>query len=329
MVTMQKAQTGSRVYGGASLSPNRGQVSNKGAQGYIQRELRNKNKIGTLRQGGRMVSPVGNDGKSDNRSTVAAQALKRKQAVAGPGGTLNPNNLKSSKQGLGKQGPGKQGKDKPPVGNEPTVPTVEVGDTGQLVLPYEDQYNTELLGFEQEYQNTVNQLNNEYQSSLLADTEALGQLDREQATGRSTLLNTNAARGTAFSSAYGTQLGALNTDIANQRGSISRAAQQRLEQMVTGQDLALQQKLQNNQNALLAYQQRLQEQAGTLGYGTAKEPVNSHVINPKPGKSNKPGKPKSGYGKPQKPGKPLPGSSFHKSRKGAAKLALQKRKGKK
>lgn len=63
-------QTGKRVYNGVSQSPNRGQVSAKGAQGYIKRELRKKQKSGVLRQ-------VGSDGKSDSRSAVAALALKR------------------------------------------------------------------------------------------------------------------------------------------------------------------------------------------------------------------------------------------------------------
>lgn len=70
MVSMRTAQTGKRVYRGVGQSPNMGQVSAKGAQGYIKRELRKKARAGIVRQ-------VGGDGKSDSRSAVAARALRR------------------------------------------------------------------------------------------------------------------------------------------------------------------------------------------------------------------------------------------------------------
>lgn len=74
----QQAQVGKRIYGGVTQAPNQGQVSAAGAQGYIQRELKNKAAAGVQRR-------VGGDGKSDNRSAVAAQALNRK-ASWGPRG---------------------------------------------------------------------------------------------------------------------------------------------------------------------------------------------------------------------------------------------------
>lgn len=70
MTSIRKAQTGKRLYGGVSQSPNMGQVSAKGSQGYIKRELRKKRASGVVRQ-------VGGDGKSDSRSAVAALALRR------------------------------------------------------------------------------------------------------------------------------------------------------------------------------------------------------------------------------------------------------------
>lgn len=63
--------TGKRVYNGVSTSPNKGQVSAKGAQGYIKREIRKK---------ARKRRPVGGDGQSDRRSAVAAMALRRMRA---------------------------------------------------------------------------------------------------------------------------------------------------------------------------------------------------------------------------------------------------------
>lgn len=76
MATIRKAQTGNRVYRGVGTSPNVGQVSAKGAQGYIKRELRKKARSGIVRQ-------VGGDGKSDSRSAVAAQALRRVRLKGG------------------------------------------------------------------------------------------------------------------------------------------------------------------------------------------------------------------------------------------------------
>lgn len=70
MASIRKAQTGNRVYKGISQSPNVGQVSAKGSQGYIKRELRKKARSGVVRQ-------IGGDGKSDSRSAVAALALRR------------------------------------------------------------------------------------------------------------------------------------------------------------------------------------------------------------------------------------------------------------
>lgn len=70
MASIRKAQTGKRVYRGVSQSPNMGQVSAKGAQGYIKRELKKKARSGIVRQ-------IGSDGKSDSRSAVAAMALRR------------------------------------------------------------------------------------------------------------------------------------------------------------------------------------------------------------------------------------------------------------
>lgn len=84
MSSIQKAQTGNRVYNGAGTSPNKGQVSAKGAQGYIQRELRNKNDLNQKRQSGvAAANPKGSDGKSDSRSAVAAKSLSRMSGKSG------------------------------------------------------------------------------------------------------------------------------------------------------------------------------------------------------------------------------------------------------
>ena len=70
MAGFNQAQTGNRVYGAGGRAPNMGQVSAKGAQGYLAREQRKS-------RNGAVTRPIGSDGKSDSRSGVAANALKR------------------------------------------------------------------------------------------------------------------------------------------------------------------------------------------------------------------------------------------------------------
>lgn len=78
MANFRKALLGKRVYAGVRTSPNKGQVSAKGAQGYLKRELR-KRSVGKapVKIARPIVRPKGKDGKSDSRSGVAAVALRR------------------------------------------------------------------------------------------------------------------------------------------------------------------------------------------------------------------------------------------------------------
>jgi hypothetical protein len=144
MLSQRKAQTGKRVYGGTSQSPNRGQVSARGAQGYIKRELRNKNRAGVVRR-------VGGDGKSDNRSAVAAKALNRKPGAGRP--VVNKKKKKPT--------PAVSHTGAPPVEEEfagdpkaqtmspnaPRPPTqqVQVTKDGILQLPYDQAWGAEQL----------------------------------------------------------------------------------------------------------------------------------------------------------------------------------------
>ena len=74
-MTFNKLAAGRKVYGQGSYAPTRGQVSAAGAQGYLQREI---NKPKKLYPG---VSTFGNDGQSDTRSGIVAQALARRQST--------------------------------------------------------------------------------------------------------------------------------------------------------------------------------------------------------------------------------------------------------
>lgn len=270
MVSFQKAQTGARVYLGARQSPNRGQVSSQGAQGYIQRELRNKNSLQQGRLGGRpLATPVGSDGKSDSRSAVAAQALKRKNNMQ-LGGRPNLN------QG-GKNKPWEDGRPVVPAPGAPPqtpqTPQVIVNDAGLLELPYNqdfsmDQYNAlneandQLLGLKSE----ADQQGLEYTKSKRET-----QLGYEQLRGQT--LNQNAAAGTAFSSRYGTAVANNANAFANQMGDLE-AANTSFTQNQALQRAAIQNAL--NQQLGLGVQQyagELGDQAGSLGYGNATQQV--------------------------------------------------------
>ena len=69
MVSQPQASRGRTVYSGGSFAPTKGPVSAQGAQGYIQRSIRQGN-AGLW--GG--SSKWGRDGKSDTRSGVAPVA---------------------------------------------------------------------------------------------------------------------------------------------------------------------------------------------------------------------------------------------------------------
>ena len=79
MLTRNQASTGKTVYGGGSFAPNRGQVSAKGAEGYVKREMANQAKSGN-----RVFSAVSTtvrEGKSDTRSGVAHSIIHGPKTV--------------------------------------------------------------------------------------------------------------------------------------------------------------------------------------------------------------------------------------------------------
>jgi hypothetical protein len=291
MLSLQQAQTGDRVYGGFSRSPNLGQVSAAGAQGYIKRELRNKARAGVQRR-------IGGDGKSDNRSAVAASALQRI-------GGRNPHNPWGPNQGRSHNppGPGKgkgkgKGKDKgkkPPWGpddgrpivnppgpgngngngqppgtgpNGPAgVPQIQVSADGILQLPYNQDFSVEQLA-------AINDANDQLLSlKMQGDEQALeyGQGKRQAELAynalKSQTLNSNAAEGTAFSSRYGTAVANNATGFANEIAGLEQGNANFLQNR--GLQVAGIQNSLNQQLAALAqqYAHDLNDQAGSLGYG--------------------------------------------------------------
>ena len=269
MLSKQKAQTGKRVYGGTSQSPNRGQVSARGAQGYIKREVSKKKQAGVKRR-------VGGDGKSDNRSAVVAKALqRRKHPVMRP-----PTDIKRTSQT--KTSRGADGKNvvtktdtthETPAPPAPAPPTqVVVNKNGILELPYDQTFAAGQLA-------AITDANDQLAAlKLEGDQQAqeYGQGKRQANLAYDSLkhqsLNENAAQGTAFSSKYGTAVAANAGAYANQLGELENANTGFLQNQNL-QRTAIQNSL-NQQLAGLAQQRSddLNAEAGTLGFGQAVQP---------------------------------------------------------
>lgn len=278
MVSLFQAQTGNRAYGfGVRQAPNKGPVSAKGAQGYMARELRNRqqnmrpapmNNSGFT--GNRSVAtPYGSDGKSDRRSGLAAKVLN-----GGFGGKTDAA-IQKHKDQL-QQLAVKNANPKPNgtnaiQGNAPQAVTANAN--GVLELPYNqdfaegqyaalDQANQALLGFKNEADNQAIK----YNQQLRQEAQQYDQTKLQT-------LNGNAANGTAYSSMYGTAVANNAQQHANAAGMIDQ------ENTAFQQDLAARRAAsqsayaQANQKATQEYGDALGEQAGTLGYGQTKTRV--------------------------------------------------------
>lgn len=218
---------GRPVYGGGSFAPHRGQVSAAGAQGYIQREAR-KQTAGPF--GG--VSKVGADGFSNTRSGVAARAVGRATnggrptnggggnshpgtgTVPHPNGTGTGGGGSNGGNGGGNSG-GNSGGGNGGGSSNPTVPTVVVDATGQLQLPYDQQFSQDVLDALDQYNAELLQLQQDQQQHTL--DYQIGRRDAGINYGNQqrSNLSTSAARGTAFSSQYGTSVSNTSRDYQN------------------------------------------------------------------------------------------------------------------
>lgn len=282
MVSRRTAQTGNRVYNGVSQSPNRGQVSAQGAQGYVQREVRKQAMSGVVR-------PKGPDGKSDSRSTVAAQSLQRQRQQQGPSKANAPKPAKLRGRTMAAPNPARSQPSGPAVGPvAPSFPPITISANGVLELPYDQE------AAEDEFQ--ANYEANENLAALdAADRENLAgynQNVRDSGIAYESLrrqtLDANAARGTAFSSQHGIAAGDNARDYSNHIGDLNTARNNflaELGQKRTGIQTGLTQRL-----GLIAQRRahRLNEDAGDLGFGTSQSPNN----NP----SSVPGTPGRGLG---------------------------------
>lgn len=255
MLSRNTALMGKRVYRGAGQAPNRGQVSAKGAQGYIRRELNKKNGRNKARQQNKPVGQLkGRDGKSDTRSAVAAKALGRQTQLEG----------RQSAATLAAGGAPRY---------DQQHQNVVVNDAGVLELPYNQ-------AFGQEQFNALDEANQELLGlKIEGDQQALDfgqntrQLEQQYGQAQRQTLNENAASGTAFSSKYGTAVSGNANAFANQQAQLQGQNASFL------QNQALQRaQIQNSLNQQLAlavqnYGVELGEQAGDLGFGNAQTPA--------------------------------------------------------
>lgn len=279
MVSMQKAQTGARVYRGVGQSPNMGQVSAKGAQGYIQREQR---KNGPVR-------PIGRDGKSNSRSGVAAAALKRQGKTA----TVRGSNGKPA-------GNGSKPVAGAPVGAPAAPPPqVRVSDTGLLELPYDQNFAADQYASIEEANQALLDLQMEEQQNNLEYAQATQQAGTEHEMNKKNTLSGAGGSGTVFSSQYGNQVATNATNYTNRLSELTnKNAQFKSEAALrrAGIESSLARQL---AEATQGYGDELGEDAGELGYDTTPVPINAAAAsirksNKKPAKkSAKPNKPKA------------------------------------
>jgi hypothetical protein len=273
MLSKGIAARGRPVYGGGTYAPNVGSVSANGAKGYLQRELKKRN---------RGASVLGRDGKSDTRSGVAKAALARSAPI-------KPANNKSWSKAPTSPGiktdtsdPTRPITDKPikptgggkpaPTPPEPTTPTVVVNDTGQLELPFDQQFSSEVLAALEQYNSELLDLQFDQQTTDLAYQQDRRNAGLEYEDLQRSTLSDNAARGTAFSSGYG--LATANNARTYQNKMNDLDASYSLfgkdnELRRAGIISAFQRML--SQSAL-DYGNDLSEDAGNLGYGESPVP---------------------------------------------------------
>lgn len=273
MATLQRAQTGNRVYNGVGQAPNIGQVSASGAQGYLQRELRKRN-------GAR---PVGGDGKSDRRSGVAARALGTMfnnpgRPVAAPASPMKNKNkgtgaLKGNNQGKGKnQGNKPKGiRDGTIIPNQPMqVPQVTVNANGILELPYNQDLSMDAWTAVNESNNELLALQQEEQEAALQAMQARRDAEVQYNQLKTETESSNAGRGALYSSMHGKNVADNVTNYSNTLADIS-AQQSQLSASLAQRRAAIQTAL-NQQLSAQAQQYGHdlgENEAGNLGYGQA------------------------------------------------------------
>ncbi len=264
MLSTNQALRGRNVYGNGSFAPNTGRVSGQGTMGYVAREQRRQNGL----------SQRGNDGQSDTRSGLAAQAMGRQQSFNRPGQQQNnrPNNASWK--------PGKNNNHWQPGANasQPngaasgqsagTVPaTVTINDAGTLELPYDQEWSMDLIGATGDYNSQLLELQAAQQQQAMEYQRGKSDLAKAYESTQRDTLNTGAGTGAAFSSAYGVAVGRNALDNQNANNDLD-TQNSLFQQNTNAQRLAIQNAFnQLLQQAAAERAAAAAEQAGSLGYG--------------------------------------------------------------
>lgn len=266
MISRQKAQTGARVYRGVGQSPNMGQVSAKGAQGYLQREMR---KNGPQR-------PIGNDGKSDSRSGVAAAALRRNGGPSWQGNSRgNKNKPPSKTNSSASTGAGGGSSKTPSVSPSPVPvnPPVQVSNTGTLELPYDQGFSADQVAATNEANQALLDLQLEEQQADLDFAQQSRDANLMYEEDKKLDLSEAGGRGTVFSSMYGKQVADQATNHTNTLATLTNE-NNRIKSSAAMRRAAIQSALAMQLAAgTQAYGDQLGDEAGTLGFGIAATPT--------------------------------------------------------
>jgi hypothetical protein len=265
MTNVSKALTGKRVYRMSSYAPTRGTNNPKG---YVERELRNRTKPQKVQKqlpqkraepiqkkiaGTHGVSKVGKDGQSDTRSGLAASTLNK------PNRRRRRRSINDSFQKFNRA----------PL-TTPRYKPIAINSNGRLDLPFDYAAGQGALERQQEANSNLLDLQRQTQEHATSYLQQMRNSQQNYGQVRRQTLNSNAARGSAFSSAYGTAVGRNATDYNNQVNDLNAdntlfnngVAAQRNDITAGLNDFLRQQALQRGV--------ALGSKAGTLGFGKAK-----------------------------------------------------------
>lgn len=265
---------GRKVYGQGSYAPTKGQLN---PQGYIQREIRKRNQQANGNNG-TGVSQVGNDGQSDTRSGLAANAMKRNgmswpnhygpQAVA-----IGPRNNNNGGRNGNKQSSGNGSNHSSNPGavtsnpSAPVTPTVNISPAGQLQLPYNSEFANQALDAQMAFDAEMLDLQQSEQEQALAYQQQMRDLDYGYQDQQRSTLNDAAARGNLYSSAYGVGVNEDARQYNNMKNDLG-AKNSLFHSGAMGQRNAASAMLQALlQRATQGYADSLAEDAGGLGFG--------------------------------------------------------------
>lgn len=152
---------------------------------------------------------------------------------------------------------------------KPPTPVVKINENGQLDLPYGDAFGNSMLDYQTDMNSQLQELQSAEQNQSIDYAQQKRDLAQNNEVQKRTTLNTNAARGTAFSSAYGSQVADNSNEYNKATGDLETAntqARAGFSSARTGIETAFNNYL---RRAVLDRGVELAGQAGQLGYGQA------------------------------------------------------------